>query len=56
MDNVLIDNGTNPSDPLLAHFAADLLWDARGEGNCWSGNTPDATVVVFGGADLPPCS
>jgi O-antigen ligase len=55
VDNALADNGTNPSDPLLAHFAADLLWDHRGEGNCWSGNTPTATVANFGGTPLPAC-
>ena len=55
VDNRLINNGTAPTDPLLGHFAADLFWDKKGSGNCWSGNTPTATFYVLGGTELPPC-
>lgn len=54
VNNRLIDNGTSPPAP-LSHFAADLFWDRKGEGNCWSGNTPTATAIVLGGTTLPMC-
>ena len=56
-DNELVGNGTAPqSDPLLAALAADLVWDGTGTGNCWSGNSPDATFTAVGGlTQLPAC-
>jgi parallel beta-helix repeat protein len=56
VDNQLANNGTNETDPLLSHFAADLFWDHKGQGNCWSGNTPSAKVIVLGGTVLPTCN
>jgi parallel beta-helix repeat protein len=56
LDNRLLNNGTAETDPVLAHFAADLFWDHVGQGNCWSGNTPTATIAVLGGTSLPSCS
>ena len=56
VDNQLVNNGTAETDPVLAHFAADLFWDHVGQGNCWSGNTPSARIAVLGGTSLPSCS
>ena len=58
VDNQLTNNGTMPPlDPIEAGLAADLIWDKTGTGNCWSGNTPTATVKVLGGGTkLPACS
>jgi len=55
INNTLMNNGTGEVDPAYAHFAADLFWDRTGTGNCWSGNTPTATVYVLGGTTLPAC-
>lgn len=57
VDNELSQNGTAPpADPVEAQLAADLIWDKTGTGNCWSGNTPTATIkVVGGGRQLPAC-
>ena len=55
INNQLINNGNDESDPVLSHFAADLFWDGTGQGNCWSGNSPSAKIVVLGGNSLPEC-
>jgi len=57
VNNVLTNNGKLPPDnPIEAGLAADLIWDKTGTDNCWSGNTPTATVKVLGGgATLPAC-
>jgi parallel beta-helix repeat protein len=57
LNNNLSNNGTTPpADPLEAALAADLVWDNKGTGNCWAGNTASATVKTVGGArHLPAC-
>jgi parallel beta-helix repeat protein len=56
VNNTLSGNGTMPpTDPLERALAADLVWDATGTGNCWTGNTPSATVKVLHGRTLPVC-
>jgi parallel beta-helix repeat protein len=55
-NNDLSGNGTMPPmDPLERALAADLVWDATGTGNCWTGNTPTATVKLLHGRILPAC-
>jgi parallel beta-helix repeat protein len=55
-NNDLSGNGTMPpADPLERALAADLVWDATGTGNCWTGNTPSATVKLLHGRALPVC-
>lgn len=57
VDNVVLDNGTNPlpGHP-FAPFAADLILLTLGDwGNCYAGNVPETlTSVSFLGV-LPPC-
>jgi parallel beta-helix repeat protein len=56
LDNNLSNNGMSPpSDPLEAELAADLVWDNKGTGNCWKGNTASATTKTLGGRHLPAC-
>ena len=57
LNNNLSNNGMSPpADPLEAELAADLVWDNKGTGNCWTGNTASATVKTVGGAQhLPVC-
>jgi len=56
VNNQLTNNGMMPpADPIEAALAADLIWDKSGTGNCWSGNTPTATVKILGGGKLPAC-
>ncbi len=56
VNNQLINNGNGESDPILSAFAADIFWDRTGHGNCWSGNTASASVVILGGGSLPVCA
>lgn len=56
VNNTLSGNGLGTSNPILARLAADLFWDKSGQGNCWGGNTPNATVRLLGsGTTLPAC-
>src|SRR6266540_5612390 len=51
IDNVVVENGSNP-DPKLAPFPpGDLLWDMSGTGNCWSDNTFNTAFP----SPLPDC-
>ncbi len=51
IDNVVMENGSNP-DPKLAPFPpGDLLWDMSGTGNCWSDNTFNTAFP----SPLPDC-
>jgi len=57
LNNNLSNNGMSPpANPLEAVVAADLVWDNKGTGNCWTGNTASATVKILGpGRHLPVC-
>lgn len=37
--NVSIQNGLNPDPKYPQYPPVDILWDAEGSGNCWSGNS-----------------
>ena len=51
IDNVVMENGSNP-DPKLAPFPpGDLLWDVSGTGNCWSDNVFKTSFPT----SLPEC-
>jgi parallel beta-helix repeat protein len=55
LGNTLTNNGTQPVGGVEL-VAADLIWDGKGSGNCWGGNTPAATVKILSGAhSLPAC-
>jgi hypothetical protein len=57
VDNAVTNNAQSPpDDPALRALAADLIWDARGTDNCWSGNTPSATITILGAGPLPMCT
>jgi len=51
IDNVVMENGSNP-DPRIAPFPpSDLIWDFSGTGNCWSDNTFNTAFPL----PLPDC-
>jgi parallel beta-helix repeat protein len=51
IDNVVMENGSNP-DPKLGPFPpSDLIWDFSGTGNCWSDNVYLTSFPV----PLPAC-
>jgi len=51
IDNVVMENGSNP-DPKIAPFPpSDLIWDFSGTGNCWSDNTFNTAFPL----PLPDC-
>jgi len=39
IDNVVMENGSNPDPKLAPYPPSDLLWDFSGTDNCWSDNT-----------------
>jgi len=51
VDNLVMENGSNP-DPRIAPFPpSDLIWDFSGTGNCWSDNVYQTSFPT----PLPNC-
>jgi parallel beta-helix repeat protein len=50
VDNTATGNGKHPAHPYEG-FAADLVWDGTGHGNCWGGNTFNKSFPE----ELPAC-
>jgi parallel beta-helix repeat protein len=51
IDNVVMENGSNPDPKLVPFPPGDLLWDFSGTGNCWSDNTFNTAFSL----PLPDC-
>ena len=51
IDNVVMENGSNPDPKLIPFPPGDLLWDFSGTGNCWSDNTFNTAFP----SPLPDC-
>ena len=51
IDNVVMENGSNPDPKLVPFPPGDLLWDVSGTGNCWSDNAFNTAFP----SSLPVC-
>ena len=51
IDNVVMENGSNPDSRIAPFPPSDLIWDFSGTGNCWSDNTFNTAFPL----PLPDC-